>query len=721
MLSSLSFCATTQFKIGDLTYTINDDATTCYVSDCERTATAVTIPSEVTRNGTSYSVTSIGNEAFEYCASLTSVTIPESVTSIGQYAFYGCSSLTSVTIPNSVTSIGNDAFEYCESLTSVTIPNSVTSIGNEAFKYCRSLKSVTIPNSVTSIGDEAFYDCSSLTSVTIPESVTSIGDEAFYNCSSLTSVTIPNSVTSIGEIAFSNCRSLTSVTIPNSVTSIGERAFECCRSLTSVTIPNSVTSIGQGAFWFCRSLASVTIPNSVTSIGNDAFGYTGIKKAIWLTNTPPSGYNNVGADVNYVANDSYSFRWGSTKIYPYLSSLFEVGGVKYVPVSPSDRTCDAIDCAYNETAANINIGKTINYKGIEMEVQNIQPYCFYENDYVKSVKIDNDACNLPDYSFYGCSAMTNADITTDSIGASAFYGCENLKGISIPDQVRSIESNTFYGCSSLASVAIGSGVTTIGDNAFSGCSSLAGITIPQNVTKIGDYVFKGCSSLAEVNIADRDTELALGYNGTESPLFSGCPLKKVYIGGNITYQTSSREGYSPFYRNTTLESVTITDKETEISENEFYGCTALKEVSIGDGIEKIGNYAFSGCSALESFSFGTSLKTIGDEAFSDCTAMTKLTAKTQVPPTCGDQALDDINKWSCTLYVPQAQIDAYKAAAQWKEFFFVEPTGVQGVAVDNDATEVARYNLSGARLTAPQRGINVVRMSDGSTKKVLVK
>ena len=377
-----------------------------------------------------------------------------------------------------------------------------------------------------------------------------------------------------------------------------------------------------------------------------------------------------------------------------------------------------------------------------MNVKDIKSYCCYNNPFIKTVKIDNDACNIPYCAFYCCRAMTTVDITTDSIGKSAFYGCsaittanimtnsigksafydcKKLKEISIPNSVKKIESNTFNGCSSLASVAIGSGVTTIGNNAFSDCSSLNSITIPQNVTGIGNNAFYRCESLAEVNIADRDTELTLGYNeDNDEPLFSDCPLKEVYIGGNITYPTSSSEGYSPFYGNTTLESVTITDKETEISENEFYGCSSLKKVSIGDGIEKIGNYAFSGCSALESFSFGTSLKSIGDEAFSDCNAMTKLTANAQVPPTCGDQALDDINKWSCTLYVPQAQIEAYKAASQWKEFFFVE-TGVEGVTVDGDATEVARYNLNGARLTAPQRGINVVRMSDGSTKKVLVK
>jgi len=217
-----------------------------------------------------YSVTSIGEAAFEGCAGLTSVTISDSVTSIGSGAFAYCDGLTSVTIGNSVTSIGDYAFWDCTGLTSVTIGNSVTSIGEGAFAYCDGLTSVTIPDSVTSIGEGAFSS-TGLTSVTIGNSVTSIGDYAFWDCTDLTSVTIPDSVTSIGEGAFSYCTSLTSVTIPDSVTSIGNFAFEGCAGLTSVTIPASVTSIGDYTFASCESLTSVTIPDSVTSIGDWVF------------------------------------------------------------------------------------------------------------------------------------------------------------------------------------------------------------------------------------------------------------------------------------------------------------------------------------------------------------------------------------------------------------------------------------------------------------------
>ena len=272
-------------------------------------------------------VTTIGERAFYYCRSLTSVAIPDSVTTIGSSAFSWCSSLqefngkfasedgrclivdgvlnsfaigcgaTEYAIPDGVTTIGGYAFEYCRSLTSVTIPDSVTTIGESAFAWCSGLTSVTIGDSVTTIGDYAFQGCDSLTSVTIGDNVTTIGYGAFYYCSSLTSVTIPDSVTTIRELAFCDCYSLTSVTIPDSVTTIGFCVFSGCSSLTSVTIPDSVTAIGDGAFVYCDSLTSVTIPDSVTSIGVNAFSICSSLTSVYCKpTTPPVGNYGMFSD-----------------------------------------------------------------------------------------------------------------------------------------------------------------------------------------------------------------------------------------------------------------------------------------------------------------------------------------------------------------------------------------------------------------------------------------
>lgn len=211
---------------------------------------ALEIPPTVTYNGNTYSVTSIGRNAFYGCSGLTSVNIPNSVTTIEQFAFRNCRGLTNVTIPDSVDSIGRSAFYNCSGLTSMTIPNSVSAIGEATFSGCSGLTSINIPNSVTSIGNSAFDECIGLTSVTIPNSVTSIGDWAFDECSGLTSMNIPNSVTSIGNFAFAYCSGLTSVTISNSVITIGEYAFSTCSGLTSVTMEGvTPPTLDESAFY----------------------------------------------------------------------------------------------------------------------------------------------------------------------------------------------------------------------------------------------------------------------------------------------------------------------------------------------------------------------------------------------------------------------------------------------------------------------------------------
>ena len=126
----------------------------------------IIIPSSVTYEGTTYSVTTIGEDAFMSCLNLTSVIIPNSITAIGNSAFSACG-FTTITIPNSVITIGNSAFAGCLGLTSVTIPNSVTAIGEDAFEMCSGLTSVIIPNSVTVIGERAFAACDGLISILV--------------------------------------------------------------------------------------------------------------------------------------------------------------------------------------------------------------------------------------------------------------------------------------------------------------------------------------------------------------------------------------------------------------------------------------------------------------------------------------------------------------------------------------------------------------------------
>ena len=207
--------------------------------------TVLAADSGVTAEGLEYTIS--GNEVTitKYTGSAAEIDIPEKiegkpVTTIGDEAFRECISLTGITIPDSVTSIGYNAFAYCISLTSVIIPDSVTSIGRYAFNNCRSLTSIIIPDSVTSIGDWAFQHCTKLNNIVIPDGIPSIGTGTFYWCESLTSITIPDSVKSIGYNAFDGCLKLESIEIPVSVISIDNYAFGNCYSLTSIFVPDGL-------------------------------------------------------------------------------------------------------------------------------------------------------------------------------------------------------------------------------------------------------------------------------------------------------------------------------------------------------------------------------------------------------------------------------------------------------------------------------------------------
>ena len=550
--------------ISNVTVTYPSSNTNDLYYGFDRPSGALTIPSSVSYNGITYTVTAISDFAFDICNTLTSVIIPNSVSSIGNRAFGYCSGLTSVTIGNSVTIIGECAFCQCNHLTSVTIPNSVTIIGDMAFAACRDIASVTIGNSVTIIGDGAFQGCRGLTSVTIPNSVTGIGGSAFSGCSGLTSVTVPNSVTSIGGYAFSGCIDLTSVTIPNSVTGIEDYTFASCSGLTSVTIPNSVTCIGQYAFLNCSGLTSVTIPNLVTCIEDNAFnGCSGLTTV-----------NYTGTIAQWCGID-----FGNAYSNPtYCSHTLVIDG------SP------LTDIAIPEGVAEVKNYAFIGCSGL-----------------TGTLTIPNSVTGIGDRAFCNCSGLTSvnfnaincvymgqsespvfqdcANLTTLNIGANvtripdnAFKSCSGLTGaLVLPNSVTSIGSESFSGCTALDTVVVGNRVTVIPSKAFNDCNHITDLTLGGVVQSIAADAFSGCNavlrltSLSPVPPTAPNNPFA-DFN-TSIPVYVPCNSVEAYQ--NATYWS--------FFSNIQCENASIEDVDD--TDNLIYSRDGRIVVRGAEGME----------------------------------------------------------------------------------------------------------------------------------------
>jgi hypothetical protein len=245
------------------------DGATCVSSSCVRYSGNLVIPSKITYNGVTYTVTKVDD-----------------------YAFYGSTSLVSVTFPSTIKELGSELFTNCGNLTSVVLNNGLTKIGSRAFANCTALTSVPLTSYLEIIGDEAFENCQNLISLTIPESVDSIGYGAFSGCKGLKSLTLNNSIIAISDNLFYGCSGLTEVEIPSKVTTIGAHAFDGCSSVATLKLGSSLTSIGMAAFGNCNNISIIYSYNLVppTCDVNGVFSiYTGTLR---VYNTSISAYKS---------------------------------------------------------------------------------------------------------------------------------------------------------------------------------------------------------------------------------------------------------------------------------------------------------------------------------------------------------------------------------------------------------------------------------------------
>ncbi len=293
-------------------------------------------------------------------------------------------------------------------------------------------------------------------------------------------------------------------------------------------------------------------------------------------------------------------------------------------------------------------------------------------------------------------------------------------------------------------------VLAVAESAFYGSPNLTGVTIPSTVTKIGDKAFMNCENLKTVILEDGEDNLETGYSyvlyGDYWTAFKDSPIETLYLGRQLSYY----DVFSPFRDNPALSAVTISDNVTSIGIRLFNGCTGLTEVTIPESVTSIGSYAFYQCTGLTDVTIPNSVTSIGSVTFRECTGLTSVIIPNSVteigfnafygdtalesivslnpePPTCsssGNGVFYKVDKSSCTLYVPIGSKEKYSAAYAWEDFLNIveiDTSPVADITTDCSAEATGYYTTDGRKILQPQRGINIIRYSDGTAKKVQVK
>ena len=451
LLTTIAGWAQTTFTQGNFTYTVTDDEND-YVSvaqnDGNKPSGAITIPSSVTYETVTYTVTSIANSGFGANSAITGVTLPNTLTSIGDFAFYGCSSLASFSVPASVTTIGSDAFYEC-SIPTFTFEASNTALTcntgipctDHLFLYrdvdrggyeltTGAIKALTIGAHVTTINDYMFQNCTYLSSIDFSAAtgLTSIGNSAFNNCGNF-----------VPELGGDPVPNLTTIDLSNTkVTSIGESAFNNCNKLTTITLPSTLQTIGNYAFQYCSSLESFSVPASVTTIGFDAFYECSIP--------------------------TFTFEASNTAL-----------------------TCNTgIPCT-----DHLFLYRDVDRGGYELTTGAI-----------KALTIGANVTTINENMFQGCHYLSSIDFSAatglTSIGNFAFYSCGNVVPEPEEDPVPNLTAIDLSNTK----------VTSIGQGAFNSCSKLETITLPSTLTSIGDYAFQDCRSLVSFSVPGSVTTIS---------------------------------------------------------------------------------------------------------------------------------------------------------------------------------------------------------------------
>lgn len=675
------------------------------------------------------SVTSIGASAFYRCSGLTGdLTLPNSIKTIGTQAFSNCTGFNgTLTLPNSLTTIGENAFDGCSKLTgNLTLPNSITSIGAAAFMNCSGFKgTLTLPNTITSIENGVFFRCSGLTGdLTLSNSIKSIKYLAFSGCTGFNgTLTLPSSITTIGNSAFSGCSGFTGTLIlPNSLTTIEKKAFYGCSGFTgNLTLPKSLKTVEESTFEKCSGFnGTLTLPNSITTIGKKAFstcsGFTGDL-------TLPNSITTIG-------ESAFNKCAGFTGNLTLPNSLTSIGFWAFM------------DCSGFNGTLTLPKGKTILEQGV----------------------------------FYGCSGFTGTLTLPNSlttIGERAFMNCSRFTGIlTLPNSLETIGEQAFSTCTGLEDLKLSSSMSVIPKWAFEKCSGLSGeVVIPSTIKRIEMGAFQECENLnknsktpSEVTLPESLEAMgkyAFGSNYIKTLKFKSLPEGVFNYVPGVTTRTVSLTDASfvsdkPCFAmdiNTISYTRTLSDKwgtlvlpfAIEPTGKEPYRIYTIEAINESELVLSSisGEVAAGTPCVVQRIGKQTELCFKADRARLNVTPGAIDIADMTLNGTFWTKGLDEgfiIAKdrfWSVadlknsSSTVKGVKVGPFRAwlsgtsasgTTQFAMRIKDTTTGIDASAIDvlNDA-DAEYYDLNGKRIESLQRGVNIVRLKSGQTKKIIIR
>ncbi len=634
-----------EVTVDGLTYKCNNIvASTLDFTGAPKFKGALVIPDQVMVDGYPFSCTVIAGNSF-YNTDITALTLPKTLKAIASNAFFTLGKydkpIERIVVPEGVVSIGSNAFYGCH-VNYVDLPeNSLTDLASSAFYAC-DIKGIKIPGSVGVINSSTFYG-SDISWVVLGEGITEINDNAFFG-------------TKIG-----------AVRLPSTMKKLNGAAFSACSLLSSLTINDGLESVSEGAFSNCNSLYKIfnfskTLPE-------------GLDKAL------ASSGDQIGMDrTTYTVSDALKTgnAFGRVVVRKDLASWFDYKGVRYLPEEENPANVMAVDGSYLMDDLSVELPEKFTANGKNYNVTEVATYLLCGQSIMKEVNVTYPFTMVPNGFIYNARSVKKVTIPSSvtDLGWYCFAWTDSLDKVDLPANLKNIGVASFY---------------------YSGIKEL---TVPAKVELMDNGSVSGCRSLEKVTFEDGSGKVMLGYMPTmfgNRPLFTGSKIKELTIGRNLNYLAGASYGYSPFYGDSIIEKVVITDMPTVISNDLLRDCKSIRNIEVGQRVVAIGNNVFNGCLALDSISLGGGVSSIGTRAFGSCANLKKFYCKAMTPPDCGTDALKDIDKQQCTLYVAPNSVDQYKAAAQWKDFYNIEGyvfSGVESVGVETGGRYLV-YNVSG--------------------------